>query len=109
MAKSIVNTWKNYREHSVAQHILYNAFRQKPLTLGFTSICDHNHNKIRSSSNDKWNGYNQALRFLQRLFASGQSAWMQQRSDETISNIEIILEVEITEEVKAMILEAECL
>jgi hypothetical protein len=109
MAKSIVNTWKSYREHSAVQHILYNAFRQKPLTLGFTSICDHNHNKIRSSCNDKWNGYNQALMFLQRLFASGKSAWMQQRSNETISNIETILGVEITEDVKAMILEAECL
>ena len=107
MAKSIVITWKNQREHSAAQHILYNAFRQKPLTLGFTSICDHNHNKIRSSSNDKWNGYNQALRFLQRLFASGQSVWMQQRSNETISNIETVLEVELTDEVKALILAAQ--
>ena len=105
MTKSIITSWKTHREHTVAQHILYNAYRGKPLTLGFTAIFDKNTDKIRSSCNDKWNGFNQALSYLQRLFKPTSSDWVKQRNAETISNIETVLGVELTDAVKSAILE----
>lgn len=60
--KTAVNSWKVEEEHTVLEHVVYNALRGKPLGRGFTSIT--NQNKIVSNANDPDYALNEAKREL---------------------------------------------
>ena len=107
MTTSIVTSWKSVREHSAAQHIMYNVLRGKPITTGFTPIREHNVNKICSSNNDKWNGFNIALSQLKVWFKPPYSDWSAKRNAEAIATLESVLGIAITDDIKETVLKCE--
>lgn len=59
--QTVLNTWKQKKEHSAAEHIIYNALRSKPSACGF-SIKSKN-----IQGNDPWFGFNHSLKAAQSL------------------------------------------
>lgn len=96
--KTVLGTWKLTTTHTAAEHIVYNVLRDKAASFGFTPIT--NKNKIVSSSNDEWDGFNQALNEVQRTFKK--NAWGY--SEEKVHSLEKVFGIEFTEELVSTIL-----
>jgi hypothetical protein len=52
---AVTAAWKNSKDHTAAEHIVYNVLRNKPVDNGFTE----KHKNIQGC--DSWYGFNQAL------------------------------------------------
>ena len=108
--QAVLNTWKQKKEHSAAEHIIYNVLRSKSPSFGF-SIKSKN-----IQGDDPWFGFNRALKEAQTI-CNTVNPWEKYKGtdhnssyerglsqiNEKISKFKNIFGIELTSEIFEMI------
>lgn len=88
---TVLRTWRNEKEHTALEHILYNVLRNKSSDEGFIELKSPG--RLNACNNDKWFTYNYLVMNLSYKLNPKRKHF-----DEELKNLQEIFGIEFNEE-----------